>query len=130
MSKTVKHSFKDFININDLPANHETMNKELIEELREELDRKKREIKNLESRIANSICIIFSSKKDTSNTFPLSCDINDDFKTLEKKIYAKYVEYEETEKKNAFSVRGNPIDKTKTLKDNGIRDGDTIQLDY
>ena len=129
----MKSSFKEFININDLPIppveiikKLENSNQVLMKEnheLRKENDELKKELENYK----DCISVIFTTR-DQDIHCSLICKKNDQFKTIEKRFYGKHSGFIETESENTFSVRSNNIDRSKTLEENGIRDSDLIIL--
>ena len=131
----MKGSFKEFININDLPVPPIIKKLEekilLLEkeknDLKNEIDELKKENKDLKNKIENNISIIISTKDQHAHC-SLICNKNDEFKTIEEKFYAKFPDYREKESENSFSVRKCQIDRSKTLEENSIRDGDLITI--
>ena len=71
------------------------------------------------------ISIIFSST-DKKINHSLICKKDDNFKVIENLLYESYPEYKQTE--NLFMVKGNKIDKNKTIKENNIKDNDIIVI--
>ena len=63
---------------------------------------------------------------DQRVSFSLSCKSSEKFYTIESLLYERYPEYSEYE--NYFLVNGNKLNRNKTLKENHIRDNDTIVL--
>ena len=96
-------------------------------DLRKENDELKKKIKDLKNKNENNISVIISSK-DQNVHYSLICNKNDDFKTIEEKFYAKFPDYREKESENSFSVRKCQIDRSKTLEENSIKDGDLIAI--
>ena len=138
----MKRSFKEFININDLPVppveitkkleenvlSLDEINRVLMKEndgLRKENDDLRKENDELKKKLENSMTVIFTTS-DQNVFCSLICNKNDDFKTVEKRFYEKYQDY--GEKENSFSVKNRSIDKSKTLEENSIRDSDLITL--
>ena len=73
------------------------------------------------------ICvIIINSEQDIH--LPLICKSKLLFKDLEKLLYEKYPQYRATENMNVFLTDGNAIEKSKTLEENKIKDGQIIML--
>ena len=146
----MKKSFKEFININDLPNSPVDIIKELqekivllenknqslisssgdISRLQKENDELRKENNELRKELENykdCISVIFTTR-DQDIHCSLICKKNDEFKTIEKRFYDKHSGFIETESENTFSVRNNNIDRSKTLEENGIRDSDLIIL--
>ena len=138
----MKRSFKEFININDLPVppveitkkleenvlSLDEINRVLMKEndgLRKENDDLRKENDELKKKLENSMTVIFTTS-DQNVFCSLICNKNDDFKTVEKRFYEKYQDY--GEKENSFSVKNRSIDKSKTLEENSIGDSDLITL--
>ena len=75
----------------------------------------------------NFIAVRFCSN-DQSINYPIACKDSDIFIRLEEKLL---MEYPELKNKNIFyTVNTNIINKTATLKQNGIERGDTIIINY
>jgi len=75
-----------------------------------------------------NIAVLFISTNQ-SIRYALSCNISDKFSSLEEKLFN---EYPELKNKNIkYLVNNTAIDKSKTLKENNIKDsGTTIMIDY
>ena len=71
----------------------------------------------------NLISIIFYSN-DENVHYSIICKNNDLFTTIENKLYNAYPEYKN--KENIFLIKGENIQKNKTLKDNNIKNSDII----
>ena len=56
----------------------------------------------------------------------LKCNINDIFVRLEEKLYNQYPEYKDVI--TYFVVNGNTVKRFKTMKENKIKNNDTILL--
>lgn len=63
---------------------------------------------------------------DSSIHYGIKCLPNDTFAQIEEKLYLKYDNYRGTN--NTFVTNGKIILRFKTLKENGIKDGDIVQL--
>ena len=75
----------------------------------------------------NFIAVRFCSN-DQSINYPIACKDSDIFIRLEEKLL---LEYPELKNKNIFyTINTNIINKTSTLKQNGIERGDTIIINY
>ena len=96
-------------------------NKKLLEELNKEKIKVKQLI-DINSR-EETIAIFFTSVNQDIHK-PISCKITDIFSKIEEKIYKEYPKYKDSN--TYFTVNGNVVDKLKTLKENGIKDGNTI----
>ena len=98
-----------------------------ILELEKQLNSKDSEINYLKEYIVKSgeeiIAIFFTSVSQDINR-PISCKITDAFTKIEEKIYNEYPIYKNCN--TYFTVNGNVINKFKTLKENRIKDGNTI----
>ena len=138
----MKASFKEFININDLPVppveitkkleenvlSLDEINRVLMKEndgLRKENDDLRKENDELKKKLENSMTVIFTTS-DQNVFCSLICNKNDDFKTIEDRFFEKHPDYKEPE--NIFSVQKRNIDRSKTLEENSIGDGDLITL--
>ena len=71
------------------------------------------------------MCVIFQST-DQSIHYPMICKNTQKFNDLENLLYQKFNEYKETQ--NFFLCNGIEIDKSKTLEENKIKDGEIIIL--
>ena len=78
--------------------------------------------KNKES--GEQIAVIFQCTDDQAVHFPIICRENQKFSEVEKKLYDEYPEYKNTE--NYFLCNGGVVNKSKTLKDNKIKNGNII----
>jgi len=108
---------------------------ELFEELRtkeKEIKDKNEEIKNLKSRFPFELgeneelmSVIFISSNQKIH-YSIICKNTDQFTKIETQLYKEYPEYGNLE--NYFVVKGNKINKYKSLKDNNIKNSDIITL--
>ena len=73
------------------------------------------------------IAINFTTVDQTIN-FCIPCRKSDKFNVIEKKLYEEYPQYKN--KQSYFIANGNIIDKEKTMKENKIKSGDTIILNF
>ena len=96
-------------------------NKKLLEELNKEKI-KVQELNNIKS--GEEIIAIFFTSVNQDIHRPISCKNTDTFAKIEEKIYNEYPIYKDNN--TYFTVNGNVINKYKTLKENGIKDGNTI----
>ena len=71
------------------------------------------------------ISLIFISF-DENIHYSIICKNNEQFSKIESLLYDKYPVYKEL--KNNFILNGKEIDKTKSLEENGIENGDIITL--
>jgi len=96
-------------------------NKKLLKELNIEKieDKELNDIKSGEKIIA----IFFTSVNQDIHR-PISCKNTDMFSKIEEKIYNEYPKYKASN--TYFTVNGNVIDRSKTIEENGIKDGNTI----
>ena len=98
--------------------------------LYEELESKKNEIKEIQSRYPVTlskdeklICIILKSK-DKKVLYPIICKSSDKFTKIEEILCDKFPEYSESE--NVFLVNEQKINRVKNLEFNKIKYGDVI----
>ena len=63
---------------------------------------------------------------DSSIHYGIKCLPNDTFAQIEEKLYLKYDNYRDSN--NTFLTNGKTVLRFKTLKENGIKDGDIVQL--
>ena len=69
------------------------------------------------------IAVIFQSQDQSIHT-PIICRENQKFSEVEQKLYDEYPEYKNTE--NFFLCNGGVVDKSKTIKENKIKNGNII----
>ena len=130
-------AFTDFINIKELPSesviNHL---KERITNLENEKRKTDEEFREFKSRyndlLLNKgeklICLNIYSRDDDNIDYLIICKNTDKFKYIEKKFFKEYPE-KEHDSDNVFYYKGNEIDKSKSLEDNGIKENSKILLD-
>ena len=106
-----------------------------ISNLNEIIKSKDIEINNLNSQIKNNkktpvnyedIIIVHFISTDQKISCPIKCLKTETFAEVEEKLYQKYEEYRETN--NNFIGKGKLILRFKKISENGIEDGDKIQL--
>ena len=93
---------------------------------------KEKEIKVLRTNLPFQIkegekimCVIFVTGNHEIH-YPFICKDKKKFNELENLLYEKFPKYKETE--NFFTVNGNKVNKSKTLEENKIKDGDVVLL--
>ena len=106
-----------------------------IKELEKQINSNNHEINNLKeindkNKIASIkseeiIAIYFTSIQEDINR-PISCKKSDIVSKIEEKIYYEYPKYKDC--KTYLTVNGNIINKLKTLEENGIKDGNIINV--
>ena len=65
---------------------------------------------------------------DQNIHYPISCQDSDSFSKIESKLFE---EFPELKSKNIYYLaKGNKVDKTATLRQNKIENGDTILINY
>ena len=115
-------------NINILKQNDSYGQKENITKLN-------KKIKDLEEKLERYPSILEKNEKlisiiiyseDESIHHSIICKNTDIFKKIENQIYKIYPEI--SAKKNIFVYKGKIIDKSKTIKNNEIKDGDVVIL--
>ena len=100
-----------------------------INSLLDTIEKKDAQIKKLKIQLKNmkepeKVTINFVSAKIN---YPMVCDPNESFASVEDKLYKRFPEYRESN--NYYLVcNGSVIQRFKTLKENKIRNGDTILL--
>ena len=103
-----------------------------INNLRQIIIQKDKEINELKSRLPNSkvymndIMVINFLSTDQNIRCGISCLADDTFAEVEEKLYKKFNEFRETN--NILLFKGNTILRFKKVRDNNIHDGDTIQI--
>ena len=112
--------------------------KDEIEKLKYQLNIKENEIKDLKIKIQNNvvvdlpkynineIMVITFISQDSSVNEGMKCLSTDIFAEVEEKLYKKYDNLRNTN--NMFTANAKPILRFKKLCENGIKDGDKIQL--
>jgi len=96
-------------------------NKKLLKELNKEKIEDK-ELNNI--RLGEKIIAVFFTSVNQDIHRPISCKNADIFSKIEAKIYNEYPKYKASN--TYFTVNGNVIDRSKTIEENGIKDGNTI----
>ena len=96
-------------------------NKKLLEELNK-VKIKSKKINDIKS--SEEIIAIFFTSVNQDIQRPISCKISDTFVKIEEKIYNEYPKYKDCN--TYFTVNGKIIDRFKTIKENGIKDGNII----
>ena len=106
-----------------------------INNLNEIIKNKDIEINNLKSKLQNNkktpvyledIIIVHFISTDQKISCPIKCLKTETFAEVEEKLYQKYEDYRETN--NNFIGKGKLILRFKKIFENGIEDGDKIQL--
>ena len=95
--------------------------------LEKELNLVKSKVKELEGKEEKDIAINFISLDEKIN-YPMKCKSNDIFLKAEEILYYEYPEY--NNKNLIFTLKGKVINKNETLEKNGIKNGDSIFLNY
>ena len=130
----MKRSFTDFIDVKILPSDSLIdYLKERINVLEKENEDKEKENKKILSRypfILNEgeklISLHISCKTDDNVDFLTICKNTDKFQTIVEKLYRENTELNESN--NQFYYKGNKIDNSKSLEDNGIKENAHIYL--
>ena len=112
-------------------------NNNKINDLKNEIMLKEKEIKNLKNQLNNNNCnktvnyndiivVQFTSTDQKIINRGIKCLKTDTFAQVEEKLYQIYEEFRETN--NTFMANAREVLRFKTMNDNNIKDGDTIQL--
>ena len=112
-------------------------NNNKINDLKNEIMLKEKEIKNLKNQLNNNNCnktvnyndiivVQFTSTDQKIINRGIKCLKTDTFAQVEEKLYQVYEEFRETN--NTFMANAREVLRFKTMNDNNIKDGDTIQL--
>jgi len=99
-----------------------------IKELYNEIDKLKEKLSRYPFELSKGeklISVIFTSS-DKNLLYSIICKNTEKFIELEKKLYNDYPEYSESD--NYFMVKGNRVNKIKSLDENKIRNNDIIIL--
>ena len=108
------------------------MNINEINNLKQIIIQKDKEINELKSKLPNSkvymndIMVINFLSTDQNIRSGIPCLPDDTFAEVEEKLYQIYDEYRETN--NIFLAKGNVIKRFKKMSENNIQNGDKIQL--
>ena len=103
-----------------------------INKLKEIINQKDKEINELKLKIPkpkvymDDIIVINFLSSDQTIRYGIKCLPNDTFAEVEEKLYQIFNEFRNTN--NLLLFKGNQILRFKTIKENNIHDGDTIQL--
>ena len=111
--------------------------KEEIKNLKNQLNFRENEIRDLQSKIKNNvierpkydindIMIVTFITLDSSVHHAVKCLATDIFAEVEEKLYKKFENLRETN--NMFTANAKPVLRFKKLSENNIHDGDLIQL--
>ena len=93
----------------------------MINDLKNQLENKERK-----KVYYNDILSVHFISLDQRINCAIKCLKTDTFAEVEEKLYQKYGEYRETN--NNFTANGQIVLRFKSINDNHIKDGDTIQL--
>ena len=122
-------------NYNNIQFNYNELNilRNENNNLKQKLSIKENEINNLKLQKErkfvdfNDIIVVnFISTDQNIRDCSIKCLKTDTFAEIEERLYKIYDKYRETN--NLFAVGGKTILRFKTLNENGIKDGDIIQL--
>jgi hypothetical protein len=109
-----------------------SVNEEIKEALKQIVEKEKK-IKDLESKISRypfdinegeKLMSIIIKSEDNNICVPIISKNSYKFTKIEEEIYEMFNEY--SEKENYFTLKGNKINRNKTLEENGIKDKDII----
>ena len=120
--------------------NEEQETQYIILSLKETIKDQEKKINDLKTQINNTvnikksvtgfdfddIIVVHFISMDQKINCALKCLKTDTFAEVEEKLYQKYDEFRETN--NNFIAKGKTLLRFKKICDNGIKDGDTIQL--
>ena len=118
----------------------QNINNNEIKKLKDEIILKNNEINQLKIELQNEknknnqnmvdfnniIAIKFTSTDQVINNFPISCLKTNIFAEIEEKLYKEYPAFRETN--NTLIVNGGTVLRFKTMGENRIKSGDTIQV--
>ena len=121
-------------NLKNLLSNDNQLNQfNEINKLKEIINEKDKEINELKLKLPKSnlsmkdIIVINFLSKDQFIRCDIPCLADDTFAEVEEKLYQKFDEFRNTN--NIFFSQGNTILRFKKIKENNIKDGDTILFD-
>ena len=104
-----------------------------MKEALKQIVEKEKKIKDLESKISRypfdinegeKLMSIIIKSEDNNICVPIISKNSYKFTKIEEEIYEMFNEY--SEKENYFTLKGNKINRNKTLEENGIKDKDII----
>ena len=137
-NKKLNEEIKNYILGNKLLNNQiAEANKAIVErdQLKEDIKKKEKEIVYLKNKLNNinrkivdfnKIIVINFISSDQKINCGIKCLSTDTFAEVEEQLYLKYKEYRETN--NNFVAKGKHILRFKKICENGIKDGDIVQL--
>ena len=137
LNNEIKNLNNELIKANKIISNFKSNNQQNnnINNLNEIIKNKDIEINNLKSQLKNNkktpvnfedIIIVHFISTDQKISCPIKCLKTETFAEVEEKLYQKYEDYRETN--NNFIGKGKLILRFKKIFENGIEDGDKIQL--
>ena len=93
-----------------------------------EINQMKLKLKNNKNNLVNldDVMVINFISTDSSINKGIKCMETDTFAEVEEKLYQIYDEFRNTN--NAFTINGRTILRFKSLKENKVKDGDSIIL--
>ena len=131
-------SKKIIANFNNVKQNNQNDNNminnlnELIKVKDNLINDLKKQIQNNSSNVSNKsvnyddIIFVHFISPDQNINCPIKCLKTETFAEVEEKLYKKYEEYRETN--NDFIAKGKLVLRFKKICENGIKDGDKVQL--
>ena len=117
------------------PNNINIINENDFSNQEENINKLNKKIKDLEEKLERYPCILEKNEKlisiiiyseDKSINHSIICKNTDIFNKIENEIYKIYPEI--YEKNNIYSYKGKIIDKSKSIENNEIKDGDVVIL--
>mgnify|MGYP002627217902 CR=1 FL=1 len=123
-------------NFNNLKKD-DKVNNNMLNDLKETIKMKDKEIADLKNKIKNSggapnlvdfnnIIVVDFISLDQNINCGIKCLKTDTFAEVEEKLYQRYEKYRDSN--NNFFANGNLVLRFKKIYENGIKDGDKIQL--
>ena len=100
-------------------------NLEIISQKEKEINVLKSSLSFGQNDLGYSMTVIIQGV-DSKVNFPIQCKSKQIFNTIENLVYEKFPEYKKIH--NHFLANGISINKSKTLEENGIRDGNVILM--
>ena len=123
--KSLLSNTKQFNQFNKININE-------INKLKQIISQKDKEINNLRLKISDNkismrdVMVVNFLSGDGIIRCGISCLAEDTFADIEEKLYQRFNEYRDTN--NILLFKGNQILRFKKVRENNIRDGDTIQV--
>ena len=139
LNEQIEKYKKNIKDLNDKLSTNTSVDNNKLLELENKLKEKNNEINVLKSKLNNGdlgniqpgeqiIAVGFSSADQTIHNFIRPCKDSDLFVKLEIELYDEYPEYKDVE--TYFLVEGRKIFRFKSIKENNIKNGQILMLNF